>query len=660
MKSKTAFEKISKTHMVKVLTDGRMVLRLDRIWGHEITTPNGILDAELRGCDVVFDPNKIKTMVDHVSPSKDTASAIQAEILRNWSKKHDIEFLEVGRNGICHAIIPEKGWVAPGEIGIMGDSHTCTHGAFGAFAAGVGTTDLEAGIITGLWVCPPQKVIRVNFEGNMPREVFAKDLILALIKKLGVDGAINAVLEYGGSVIKKLSMDARMTITNLSVEMGATSGMMAVDENTIRYLWPVLEKYYASPKQALIELSKWNSDLGCRYDQELTINVDNLVPLITQNYLPSDVVPVQTLAGKPVNQVYIGSCTNGRLEDLRIAASFFKMLGKPVAQGVRCIVVPATQHIWQQAMKEGLLGIFTEAGCCVTNPTCGACLGMSNGVLAPGEVCVSTTNRNFSNRMGQGGMVHLASPATAVITAVNSVISVPDFSKNTPIIISNARAEPSEWEEKPVPKIDYSKLQVGGPKPIENFSGQVFYLKVANVDTDQIIEAKYLNEIDKKELAKHCLDNVRIPDENDPDKTRTFNENERLYLKRCQVLVTLKNFGCGSSREHAPWALHAIGINCVIAPSFARIFYESMFNNGLLCIEASQEDIETLLKENPREIHVNWKTSEFYRGGGGQPFRFSLTQYERERIQNGGAIRTIVQFAAEAQTQQLKKRKGEK
>ena len=453
-KGKTAFQKIVEKHLIKTLTDGRMALKLDWVWGHEITTPNAILDMQRRGCDVVFDSNKIKTMIDHVNPAKDTASAIQGKIVREWSKKHGIEFLDVGRNGVCHAIIPEKGWILPGQIGIMGDSHTCTHGAFCAFTAGVGTTDLENGIITGFWICPPHKVIRVNFIGELPANVFAKDLILILINKIGVNGATNAILEFGGPVIDAMSMDARMTITNMAVEAGATSGIMMADDKTIDYLKKVLQGE---------RIDEWNSDLNAEYDQIIDIDATNMVPIITDNYSPGDVVKVSELAGKQINQVYIGSCTNGRIEDLKIAASIFQQQGGKVAENVRCIIVPATQCIYEKALKEGLIEIFIKAGCFVSGPTCGACLGMSCGVIAPGEVCVSTTNRNFPGRMGKNGMVHLASPATATMSALKGVITEPTTQICKRAVADNlniekSKAIPTAWENSEFIMPDYAKL----------------------------------------------------------------------------------------------------------------------------------------------------------------------------------------------------------
>ena len=638
MKARTAFQKIVDSHLVRVMPDSRSVLKLDWVWGHEITPPPGILDVQERGCDVVFNPNRIKMMIDHVSPAKDTDSAIQGQIVRDWSKKHGIEFLDVGKNGVCHAIIPEKGWIRPGQIAIMGDSHTCTHGAFCALTAGVGTTDAQNGVITGLWICPPQKVIRVNFIGTLPSNVYSKDLILTLINKIGVKGATNAVLEFGGPVIDKMSMEARMTMTNMAVEAGATSGMMMIDGKTLSYLMGL------PSVSSFDDLGDWNSDPDAEYDQVIEIDVSKMVPVITDKYSPGEVVKVSDMAGKPVNQVYIGSCTNGRLEDLRIAAMVFHLTGRKVADGVRCIVVPATQHIWEMALDEGLLGIFAKAGCHVSGPSCGACLGMSCGVIAPGEVCVSTTNRNFPGRMGKGGMVHLASPATAAMTATKGVVS--EATEDTCRLIAYEMSlmpvrkltSKSEWKDIPSQRPDYRKLLgLFKDEEVADFSGNVFYLPQANVDTDQIIPAKYLNKVKRPEFGQHCLEDAPIPLE------------ERPKLFRSQILVAGENFGCGSSREHAPWALLGAGIRCVIAPSFARIFENSMFSNGLLCITLPKEVVDSIFSAKPESININWERGVMEWGDNGT--RFELSDYQKELIRRHGSVGYMIKLAAELQAE---------
>ena len=419
---RTIAEKIFDSHEVDRPFPDVRVLRLDRVFCHEITTPTAIDDLVRRGKDRVFDPDKIKAVIDHVSPAKDEKTALQGKILRDWAWRHGIkDFFDIGANGVCHALFPEKGFVRPGFTVIMGDSHTCTHGAFGAFAAGVGTTDLEVGILKGVCAFRTPKTLRINVVGKPPAGVFAKDIILGIIGKIGVNGATDRVIEFHGPVIDAMSMESRMTLCNMAVEAGATSGICQPDERTVEYLWPFIRGEYASRSQALADYSRWKSDPDAEYEKVIDFDVSTLEPLVTFGYKPDQVKPVREMEGTRVDQVYIGSCTNGRFEDLEVAATVLK--GKKIHPHVRGILAPATPEVYRKALESGILTIFLEAGFCVTNPTCGACLGMSNGVLAPGEVCASTTNRNFNGRMGKGGMIHLMSPATAAATAVAGVIT---------------------------------------------------------------------------------------------------------------------------------------------------------------------------------------------------------------------------------------------
>ncbi|HOC29895.1 MAG TPA: 3-isopropylmalate dehydratase large subunit [Treponemataceae bacterium] len=423
---KTLAQKIFETHVVDTPFGEAWVLKLDRVFCHEITTPVAINDLVSRGMDTVFDPTKIKAVIDHVTPAKDSQTAEQGLVLRNWAQRHGIkDFFDIGKNGVCHAIFPEKGFVRPGFTVIMGDSHTCTHGAFGAFAAGVGTTDLEVGILKGVCAFQYPGSIKFELEGSLPEGVTAKDVILSIIKMVGVNGATNKVMEFTGSAIDSMSMEGRMTICNMAIEAGGTCGVCMPDQVTVDYLWPFIgpdgDKTYATKEAALADFKKWHSDPDAEYDAVHKIDVTKLVPVATFGYKPDQVKTLKELAGTKVDQVYIGSCTNGRIEDLRAAAAVLK--GKTVAPGLRGIVSPATPAVYAQALEEGIIKIFMDAGFCVTNPTCGACLGMSNGVLAGGEVCASTTNRNFFGRMGKGGMVHLMSPASAAATAVAGTIT---------------------------------------------------------------------------------------------------------------------------------------------------------------------------------------------------------------------------------------------
>ncbi len=329
----------------------------------------------------------------------------------------------MGRNGVCHALFPEKGFIRPGNTVIMGDSHTCTHGAFGAFAAGVGTTDLEVGILKGVCAFRAPETMKIEIIGTMPKGVYAKDVILNIIKQLTVNGATDKVMEFCGPVVEGMDMSSRMTLCNMAVEAGATSGICLPDRTTAEYLWPFIQGEYASIEAAAESFRKWHSDSDAVYSGALRLDVSNLKPQVTHGYKPDQVKDIAELAGTKIDQIYIGSCTNGRIEDIRAAASILK--GRTIADSVRGILTPATPAIYSQALDEGLIKVFMDAGFCVLNPTCGACLGMSSGVLAEGESCASTTNRNFNGRMGKGGMVHLMSPLSAAAAAVTGQITDP-------------------------------------------------------------------------------------------------------------------------------------------------------------------------------------------------------------------------------------------
>ena len=419
---KTVAEKIFDAHKVDNPAGDIHVIRLDAVFCHEITTPVAINDLVSRGMDRVFDPSKIKVVIDHVTPAKDSKTAMQGKILRDWARRNHIpDFFDIGRNGVCHAIFPEKGFVRPGYTIIMGDSHTCTHGAFGAFAAGVGTTDLEVGILKGVCAFAYPKTMKIEVTGELPAGVYAKDVILHIIGQIGVNGATNRVIEFTGPVVGAMSMEGRMTLCNMAVEAGATSGICYPDMTTVEYLWPYIRDEYASEEAALTAFNRFLPDPDAGYESVMTIDVSTLSPQVTHGFKPDNVKPVSEMDGTPVDQVYIGSCTNGRLEDLRVAAEVLK--GQHISDMVRGILAPATPEVYRRAMDEGIIQTFMDAGFCVTNPTCGACLGMSNGVLAEGEVCASTTNRNFFGRMGKGGTVHLMSPATAAATAISGYIT---------------------------------------------------------------------------------------------------------------------------------------------------------------------------------------------------------------------------------------------
>jgi 3-isopropylmalate/(R)-2-methylmalate dehydratase large subunit len=421
---KTIAEKIFAAHLRDTPAPGNFVLDIDVVLCHEITTPIAINDLVAQGMDRVFDPDRIKAVIDHVTPAKDSKTATQGKILRDWARRHHIrDFFDIGSNGVCHALFPEKGFIRPGYTVIMGDSHTCTHGAFGAFAAGVGTTDLEVGILKGVCSFREPKTMKITVTGDLPRGVYAKDVILNIIKQISVNGATDMVMEFTGPIVEKMSMESRMTVCNMAIEAGGTSGICMPDKITAEYLWPFIQDTYATAEEAINDFRKWHSDPDADYAKELTIDVSSLKPQVTYGYKPDEVKDITAMEGTHVDQVYIGSCTNGRLEDLREAAKI--LANRRIAPTIRGILSPATPEIFSKAMEEGIIKIFMDSGFCVTNPTCGACLGMSNGVLAAGEVCASTTNRNFNGRMGKGGMVHLMSPLSAAATAIAGYITDP-------------------------------------------------------------------------------------------------------------------------------------------------------------------------------------------------------------------------------------------
>ncbi len=424
---KTVAEKIFETHAKDRPAEDVWVLGLDAVFCHEITTPTAILDLMAGGKDRVFDPGRIKVVIDHVSPAKDSKTARQGKILRDWARRHAImDFFDIGRNGVCHVLFPEKGFVRPGYAVVMGDSHTCTHGAFGAFTPGVGTTDLAVAILKGVGAFRTPRSMKITLTGQLAPGVFAKDVILSLIGRIGVNGATDCIVEFDGPVAAGMDMEARMTLCNMTVEAGGTCGICYPDAVTADYLWPFIQNDYPSREAAVQDFRRWWPDPDAAYDVSLVHDVSGLEPMVTFGFKPENVKPVREMQGTPIDQVFIGSCTNGRMSDLRRAASVLQ--GRKVHPRVRGIVCPATPRIYNQALAEGVIQAFLEAGFCVTNPTCGPCLGMSSGVLAEGEVCASTSNRNFNGRMGRGGMVHLMSPATAAASAIaGHIVNSPLF-----------------------------------------------------------------------------------------------------------------------------------------------------------------------------------------------------------------------------------------
>ncbi len=392
---------------------------LDMVLANDITGPVAINEFEKAEFSQVFDKSKISLVMDHFTPNKDIKSAEQCMQCRTFAKRFDLDhFYDVGNMGIEHALLPEKGLVAAGEAIIGADSHTCTYGALGAFSTGVGSTDLAAAMATGqTWFKIPA-ALKFELKGSLPENVSGKDVILHIIGKIGVDGALYKSMEFTGDGVKSLSMDDRLCITNMAIEAGAKNGIFPVDEVTEAYMEGRVNRKW----------TKYKADPDAVYDESYTIDLSALRPTVSCPHLPENTKTIDEVSDVPIQQVVIGSCTNGRLSDMKIAADILK--GQHIHPDVRAIIIPATQQIYKECIKLGYLDAFIDAGCVVSTPTCGPCLGGHMGILAAGERCVATTNRNFVGRMGHvDSEVYLASPAVAAASAIAGKISEPKGGK---------------------------------------------------------------------------------------------------------------------------------------------------------------------------------------------------------------------------------------
>ena len=388
---------------------------LDMVLGNDVTSPVAINEMNKFGKTTVFDKTRISLVMDHFTPNKDIQSAENCKQVREFARKNDIlHYYDVGNMGIEHALLPEQGIVTCGDCIIGADSHTCTYGALGAFSTGVGSTDMAAGMATGkAWFKVPS-AIKVAITGKKAPYISGKDVILHLIGMIGVDGALYKSLEFTGDGISELSMDDRLCISNMAIECGAKNGIFPVDDITLEYVNGRSQREY----------KVFEADADAEYERVIEIDLAALAPTVACPHLPENTKPVDEIAGLEIDQVVIGSCTNGRMEDMRTAASIIK--GKTVAKGIRCIIIPATQSIYLQCIKEGIIEDFIKAGAIVSTPTCGPCLGGHMGILASGERAVSTSNRNFVGRMGHTtSEIYLASPAVAAASAIKGCIADP-------------------------------------------------------------------------------------------------------------------------------------------------------------------------------------------------------------------------------------------
>ncbi|MGB8706544.1 MAG: 3-isopropylmalate dehydratase large subunit [Dehalococcoidia bacterium] len=412
----TLAEKILAAHSGKdKVSPGEFInVRVDLVLSNDITAPLAIKEFHRLGVNRVYDPKRVVMVPDHFCPNKDILSAEQAKMMREFARQYDLLYFEVGRMGIEHVLLPEQGLVLPGEVVVGADSHTCTYGALGAFATGMGSTDIAVAMAIGeIWMKVPP-TIKFVYHGKLKKWVGGKDLILYTIGDIGVDGALYSVMEFTGEAIDALSMDGRFTMANMAIEAGAKAGIFRVDGKTRRYVKGRANRSYRA----------YEPDNDAEYVRVIEYDVSKIEPQIALPHLPSNVKPVSQVVDIKIDQVVIGSCTNGRLDDLRLAAKILK--GRQVNPEIRCIIIPGTQQVYLDALHEGLIETFIKAGAVVSTPTCGPCLGGYMGVLAAGERCVSTTNRNFVGRMGSPqSEVYLANPAVAAASAIVGRIAIP-------------------------------------------------------------------------------------------------------------------------------------------------------------------------------------------------------------------------------------------
>lgn len=413
----TLAEKILAAHTDKKrVTPGEFInVRVDLILANDITAPIAIREFRRIGVESVFDPKKVVMVPDHFVPNKDIASAEQAKLMREFCQEQGALHFEVGQMGIEHVLLPEQGLVLPGDVVIGADSHTCTYGALGAFATGMGSTDIAAAMATGdVWMKVPP-TIKFVYQGILGKWVGGKDLILYTIGQIGVDGALYSAMEFHGEAINALSMDGRFTMANMAIEAGGKAGLFGVDGRTLAYIKPRAKRSHTT----------YEPDADAEYAQVIEYDVSGLEPQVALPHSPANTKPVSQVGDIEINQAVIGSCTNGRLEDLRIAARILK--GRKIHPSVRCIIIPGSQQVYLDALSEGLVETFIRAGAVVSTPTCGPCLGGHMGVLADGERCISTTNRNFVGRMGSPkSEVYLSNPAVAAASAIAGRISSPE------------------------------------------------------------------------------------------------------------------------------------------------------------------------------------------------------------------------------------------
>ncbi|OCH93566.1 hypothetical protein OBBRIDRAFT_790090 [Obba rivulosa] len=698
---RTLYDKIWDDHVIDVQEDGRALIYIDRHLTHEVTSPQafeGLRNAGRR----VRRPDCTLATVDHNIPTAsrknfttvqnfiaEPDSRAQCQALEENVKEFGVTYFGMTdrRQGIVHVIGPEQGFTLPGITCVCGDSHTSTHGAFGSLAFGMGTSEVEHVFATQTLSQRKGKNMRITVDGPLHEGVTSKDVILHIIGVIGTAGGTGCVIEYAGSVIRGFSMEARMSICNMSIEAGARAGMVAPDEVTFAYLrnrplapkgelWDRAEAYWRTLK----------TDEGAKFDVEVNIRAEDILPTVTWGTSPQDVVPITGIVPDPttiadagrraaveralkymgleaktpieeikIDKVFIGSCTNSRIEDLRSSAKIILAAGPDtkIADGVYAMVVPGSGLVKQHAEAEGLDVIFKRAGFDWREAGCSMCLGMNPDQLKPGERCASTSNRNFEGRQGPGGRTHLVSPAMAVAAALTGrltdvrkylgvdapsgpklkLVSAFDF-LNDPVLPPPEPQSIVKSESSPDTPLPPTTTPSSVPK-FTVWKGIAAPLHMENVDTDKIIPAKFLKTLKRTGLGSALFFALR----KDPEtgKDTDFVLNREPYTQTKILVVDKPNFGCGSSREHAPWALNDFGIRCVIAPSFGDIFRNNSFQNQMLPIVLPEEECRVLAEdaEAGEELEVDLEKQEIRRQNGKPAIPFTVDPFRRHCLLNG-------------------------
>ncbi|KAF8876799.1 aconitase family-domain-containing protein [Gymnopilus junonius] len=699
---RTLYDKIWDDHVVEAKEDGLALIYIDRHLVFEVSSPQAFEGLRNAG-RTVRRPDCSLATVDHNVPTvsrknfrsvetfiSEPDSRAQCAALEENVKEFGLAYfgLKDRRQGIVHIIGPQQGFTTgdqlPGIVCVCGDSHTSTHGAFGCLAFGVGTSEVEHVLATQTILQKKSKNMRITVDGELLEGVNSKDVILHIIGAIGTAGGTGCVIEYAGSVIRSLSMEARMSICNMSIEAGARAGMIAPDETTFAYLQgrPLAPKGDAWD-HAIAYWKTLNSDEGAKFDVEVNIAAKDITPTVTWGTSPQDVVPITGTVPDPstitdpsirasaerslaymglepntpmeeikVDKVFIGSCTNSRIEDLRSAAKVIMAAGADakVAPNVYAMVVPGSGIVKQHAEVEGLDSVFKRAGFDWREAGCSMCLGMNPDQLAPGERCASTSNRNFEGRQGAGGRTHLLSPAMAAAAAIaGKLTDVRKFiGKEAQANIEAAPALKTVSESQfmdeapplpsPVTAASASLSPSSSPSSIKKFTtvkGIAVPLHIENVDTDMIIPKQFLKTLKRTGLASALFLTLR----KDPHtgKDTDFILNRPPYDKAKILISTGKNFGCGSSREHAPWSLKDFGIRCIIAPSYGEIFFNNSMQNGLLPVILPQEQCVELAKdaEAGLDLEVDLEKELINRFGGGLPIPFHTDPFRRHCLLNG-------------------------